>query len=329
MVGSKEYFIRQDAEDKRGVINLINPIKRVMVKDWDYVEKIWDHIFERELRINPAECNLLITHPVKDLKENIGKISQIMFETFKVRGLILSHPTLLSLYSCGKFDGLSIEFGDGSTQFSAIINGYEAPQYCERINIGGKDITKSFGKYLNTKGTNDKVPILNKSILRDIKEKSGYIPFDYNEELKSFKPFDYELPDGTHIMINEKRIKYPMSWIFEPKLKFREEKSIPEICNDLIMKCDLNKTKLYSNIILSGGNSLFKGLPEKFDRQIRALAPSSFKKIINVIANSERKFGAWIGGSILGGVSTSEQILIKKEKYEEEEGISFFEKYFA
>ena len=56
MVGSKEYFIGQDAEDKRGVLNLINPIKRVMVKDWDYVEKIWDHIFERELRINPAEC---------------------------------------------------------------------------------------------------------------------------------------------------------------------------------------------------------------------------------------------------------------------------------
>ena len=27
---------------------------------------------------------------------------------------------------------------------------------------------------------------------------------------------------------------------------------------------------------------MFKGLPEKFDRQIRALAPSSFKKIINV-----------------------------------------------
>ena len=77
MVGSKEYFIGQDAEDKRGLPNLINPIKRVMVKDWDYVEKIWDHIFERELRINPAEWNLLITHPVKDLKENIGKISQI------------------------------------------------------------------------------------------------------------------------------------------------------------------------------------------------------------------------------------------------------------
>ena len=39
---------------------------------------------------------------------------------------------------------------------------------------------------------------------------------------------------------------------------------------------------------------MFKGLPEKFDRQIRALTPSSFKKIINVIANPEGKVSAWI-----------------------------------
>ncbi len=73
---------------------------------------------------------------------------------------------------------------------------------------------------------------------------------------------------------------------------------------------------------------MFKGLPEKFDRQIRALAPSSFKKIINVIAKSERKFGAWIGGSITASISTFEPQLIKKEKYEEE-GISIIEKNFA
>ena len=73
---------------------------------------------------------------------------------------------------------------------------------------------------------------------------------------------------------------------------------------------------------------MFKGLPEKFDRQIRVLTPSSFKKIINVIASPEGKCSAWIGGSILAAISTSEQILIKKEKYEEE-GISIIEKNFT
>lgn len=251
-----------------------------------------------------------------------------MFETFNVKALNLSHPTLLSLYASGKFEGMVIDFGNGTTQFSAIIDGYEIPECSERINLGGKDITKYFDKLLNTKGVNSKIEKISKGILRDIKEKSVYVPLDYHEELKSIKPFDYELPDGTHILIDEKRIKYPMSLIFEPELKWREEKSFPKICNDLIMKCDVDKAILYSHIVLSGGNSMFKGLPEKFDKQIKALAPSNFEKKININASPERKFYPWIGGSIVSNLSTSEQIFVKKENYEEE-GIQIIEKKFA
>ena len=324
----KEYFIGNDAEIKRGVLKLTNPIKRVKVKNWDYVEKIWDYIFKQTLKVYPEDYNLLITHPLKNLKENIEKIAQIMFETFNVQSLNLSHPTTLSLYAAGKFDGMVIDLGDGTTQFAAIIDGYEIPEYCERINKGGKDITKYFGKLLNTKGINDKIEKLPKGILRDIKEKSCYIPLDYYKELESLKPFDYELPDGKHILINEKRIKYPMSLFFNPELKYIEEKSFPQICNDLIMKCDLDKNILYSNIILSGGNSMFKGLPEKFENQMKALVPSSFEKFINIIAIPERKLGAWIGGAIVSDLSNSEKIFVKRENYEEE-GLSIIEKKFA
>ena len=323
-----EYFIGNDAEAKRGVLNLTHPIKRVIVKNWDYVEKIWDHIFKQELKAYSEDYNILITHPLKNLKENIEKTAQIMFETFNVKALNLSHPTTLSLYAAGKFDGMAIDFGDGTTQFSAIIDGYEIPEYCERINIGGKDITKYFGKLLNTKGINDKVEKLPNGLLRDIKEKSVYIPLDYYEESKEIKPFNYELPDGTHVILNEKRIKYPMSLIFNPELKWREEKSFPKICNDLIMKCDVDKKQLYKHIILSGGNSMFKGFPEKFDKQIKALAPPSYAEIIEVIASPERKFSAWIGGAIVSDLSSSEKLFVKKENYEEE-GFSIIEKTFT
>ena len=57
-----EYFIGNDAEDKGGVLILSHPIKRVMVKNWNYVEKIWDHTF-KELKIDPEEYNILLTHP--------------------------------------------------------------------------------------------------------------------------------------------------------------------------------------------------------------------------------------------------------------------------
>ena len=73
---------------------------------------------------------------------------------------------------------------------------------------------------------------------------------------------------------------------------------------------------------------MFKGLPEKFDEEIKALAPSGYEKKINIKAEPERKFYPWIGGAIVSALSTSEKIFVKKENYEEE-GIQIIEKKFA
>ena len=73
---------------------------------------------------------------------------------------------------------------------------------------------------------------------------------------------------------------------------------------------------------------MFKGLPEKFGKEIKALAPSSFEEIIKINASPVRNIYPWIGGAIVSALSTSEKIFVKKENYEEE-GITIIEKKFA
>lgn len=69
------------------------------------------------------------------------------------------------------------------------------------------------------------------------------------------------------------------------------------------MKCDVDVRKeLYANIVLSGGTSMFEGIAERLNKELVALAPSSMK--IKVIAQPERKYSVWIGGSILSSLST-------------------------
>ena len=58
----------------------------------------------------------------------------------------------------------------------------------------------------------------------------------------------------------------------------------------------------YGNIVLSGGTTMFLGLPERLSKEITALAPTLMK--IKVVAYPERKFSTWIGGSILSSLST-------------------------
>ena len=45
-INNDEEYIGQIVEEKRPILNIIHPRKRVMVKDWNLIEKIWDYIFK-------------------------------------------------------------------------------------------------------------------------------------------------------------------------------------------------------------------------------------------------------------------------------------------
>ena len=53
---------------------------------------------------------------------------------------------------------------------------------------------------------------------------------------------------------------------------------------------------------MSGGTTMFPGIPERLSKEVTALAPTTMK--IKVVAPPERKFSVWIGGSILSSLST-------------------------
>ena len=62
---------------------------------------------------------------------------------------------------------------------------------------------------------------------------------------------------------------------------------------------------------------MYKGLAERLTKEIKSLAPKSMKEDVKVIASPDRKFAAWIGGSILSSLSTFESMWITKTQYEE------------
>merc|ERR1712046_548812 len=50
-----------------------------------------------------------------------------------------------------------------------------------------------------------------------------------------------------------------------------------------IMKCDVDIRKdLYGNIVLSGGTTMFDGIADRMEKEIKALAPASMK--IKIVA---------------------------------------------
>ena len=267
----KEFFVGADAEAKRGILKFNYPIEHGVVNNWDDMEKIWGHVFTNELRVAPEERNVMLTEAPMNPKENREKMAQIMFETFNVPGLYIAIPAVLSLYSAGKFTGIVGDSGEGVTHFVPIFDGYSLTHAVNRLDLAGRDLTKFMMKLLNEAGEKFSTTA-EKEIVKAIKEKACYVALDFEEELKSFEPFDYELPDGTHVIVKDQRIRCPEA-LFKPSMlgnECKEENGIGQTCYDSIQKCDIDVRKdLYNCVVLSGGTSMYNGLPERLTKEIK------------------------------------------------------------
>lgn len=57
-----------------------------------------------------------------------------------------------------------------------------------------------------------------------------------------------------------------------------EAEGIHEATFNSIMRCDMDIRKdLYSNIVMSGGTTMYSGIADRMNKEITSLAPSSMK----------------------------------------------------
>lgn len=318
MVGAdqKEIYIGTQADEKRGILHLSYPIEHGIVNDWDGMEKVWEHCFSNELRVSAEDHNVMLTEAPMNPKENREKMTTIMFETFNTPGMYIAIQAVLSLYSAGKFTGIVCDTGDGVSHFVPIFDGYSLPHAVIRMDLAGRDLTRNMQKILTEVGV-QLVTSAEFEIVKAIKEKLCYVALDPEEEAKNYKEETYELPDGNVIKVKDQQFRCP-ECLFKPELCGKEPGGIGQRTFDSIMKCDIDVRKdLYQCIVLSGGTSMFRGLPERLTKEVKERAPESMKPNVKVIAVPERKYSVWIGGSILSSISTFDTMWVTKAEYEE------------
>lgn len=124
------------------------------------------------------------------------------------------------------------------------------------------------------------------------------------------------MPDKTLITIPATvRMTCP-EFLFQPPLNGKSCLSIQKLTWKSIQSSDVDVRKdLCKNIILSGGTTMYTGLPDRLKNEITALAPAGAE--IRVIAAADRKYAVWKGASTLASLSTFASSWVSAEDYQE------------
>jgi actin len=321
MVGAddKNFYVGQDAINKKGVLTLEYPLENGIAKNWDYMEKIWHHTYYNELKRDPSEQPVLLTEAPLNPKMNREKMIDIFFEKFKVPQFYVFTQAVLALYSSGRTTGLVVDSGDGVTHVVVVFDGYSIKHATARMDIAGRTLTEYLQKHLAEDGYNF-ASSAEKEVAKNIKEKLCYVALDFQEESKAFmnnvdKKVEYDLPDGQKIRVGDVLIRTP-ECLFQPHMLGLDVPSIQKTIYNSIQKSDLDlRRDLFENITLSGGSTMFDGFQERLNKEISSLVSNNVK--VKIIAPIERKYSIWMGGSVLSTLATFQSSWISQEEFQE------------
>ena len=316
----KEVYVGDEADAKRGVLRLTSPIQHGIVTNWEDMEKIWHHVFYNELSVSAEDYPLVLTEDLLNTKANRERMVQIMFNTFKAPAVYIGISAVLALHATGKKTGTVLESGYGVTHAVPIYLGAVIPHGVLTIGLGGRDLTDYMVYLLDQRGYRFTTSG-EREMVREVKEKMCYIPLDFQEEVKQeleslATDKSYEFPDGNVFTLRNERFQCPEA-LFQPSFHGKESREVHAMVFESIMKCKPEfRKELFANVVLAGGNTMFKGIKARLEKEIVALAPQDVK--VCVIAPQDRRHSAWTGGSMLASNSDFQTGWILKKEFDQE-----------
>eukprot|EP00124_Ichthyophonus_hoferi_P003576 Ihof_evm2s317 gene=Ihof_evmTU2s317 len=311
----KDLMVGDEAALARQFLEIAYPMDRGVVKNWEEMVNVWDYTFNEKMKIDPSNSRVLLTEPPLNPKRNREKMLEVMFENYGFHSCFVAIQAVLTLYAQGLQTGVVLDIGDGVSHIVPVYEGYVLPHLVRRLDVAGRSITQYLIKLLLLRGYafNHTADF---ETVRQIKEKLCYIAYDVEQESKlatetTVLTEKYTLPDGRVVMIGEERFAAPEA-LFQPHLINVESPGVAELLYKTVQESDIDtRSEFYKNIVLSGGTTMYPGMPSRLEREVKQLylegvlggdtsRLSKFK--IRIQDPPNRKHMVFVGGAVLANI---------------------------
>jgi len=135
----------------------------------------------------------------------------------------------------------------------------------------------------------------------------------------------FEMPDGWNQVFGSERFR-AAEGLFDASAALtsdasprpKDEHTIPRLVQAAVQQVDADQRPLLlANIVVTGGSTLLYKFNDRLNYEINSIYPSTRNKLIAPGSVPERKYAAWIGGSILASLGSFHQLWISRKEYEE------------
>jgi len=291
------------------------PVENGIVKDWAGMKHLYDYTFFERMKIDPKNHKILLTEPPLNPRENQAKMLGSMFEMYNFQAAKVNIQAMLVLYAQGLLTGVVVDSGDGVTHVVPVWEGICPPTLIKRLNVAGRHITRHLIKLLQVRGY-----AFNRSAdfetVRQIKEKLCYVGYDLEVEKRlaletTTLNTTYTLPDGRVIKLSSERYEAP-EVLFNPHLIDEEKPGMQHLLFNMIQEADIDlRPSFYQHIVLSGGSTMYAGLPSRLEKEMKELylekvlkgnkaGLAKFK--LRIEDPPRRKHMVFLGGSVLADI---------------------------
>jgi actin len=335
-INQLDIFVGEEAISKGGILDLKNPIKNGIIEKYDIMKKIWNHIFYNELLADTKSYPVIVSESPHSPYHAKIEMAKVLFEELNVEQLYITNTSTLALYANGRTTGIVVDVGYSMTSCVPIFEGFVLAHAKNQIELGGKKLTDFLSKLVNDRIQDKSSWYVNdneKAMINEVKEKICIVAEDYDSEFKKIqdikKTETYVFPEGSGRKIEYSVEKFQCpELLFQPNLNLEDSSGIHELCYKSISKCDLDIVRdLYLNTILCGGSTLFMKIQNRFHKELQSLAPTG--KNVNIIAPPERKYSAWLGGSILASLENFRKTMfVSKKDYTDSGAEVIYNKFF-